>query len=146
MHSSIVVGTDGSDPAEAAVREAVEIAGCDGARLHIVTAFKDPEHYGERITGGADTVTVSVRNAGEALLARAGREADAKGVEYETHTRDGDAADTIIRIAEEQHADLIVVGHTARAGIPPLPLGSVSQKVLHHAPCSVLIVRGGGAA
>jgi nucleotide-binding universal stress UspA family protein len=146
MHRSIVVGTDGSDPAEAALREAVDIAGHDGARLHIVTAYQYPEVYGERITSGADRVMVNVRDVAEALLARAVREADAKGVESETEAHNGDAAETIIRIADEQQADLIVVGHRGRTGIPRFPLGSVSQKVSHHAPCSVLIVRADDAA
>ncbi len=145
MYRSIVVGTDGSDPTEAAVREAVDIAGCDGALPHIVTAHDDPEVYRERITGGAGRVMVNVRDVAEALLARAARQADAKGVEFETDARDGDAAETIIRISNEQQADLIVVGHRGRTAIPRFPLGSVSQKVSHHAPCSVLIVRADDA-
>lgn len=144
MHSSIVVGTDGSKPAEAAVREAIDIAACNHARLHIVTAYRDPEHYGERITSGADTVMVNVRQVGEAMLERAAREAETRGIEVETHVRDGHAADTILRVADEQHADLIVVGDRAETGIPPpFPLAGVSQKVLHHAHCSVMIVRAG---
>ena len=88
---------------------------------------------------------VNVRDVAEALLARAARQADAKGVEFETDARDGDAAETIIRISNEQQADLIVVGHRGRTAIPRFPLGSVSQKVSHHAPCSVLIVRADDA-
>jgi nucleotide-binding universal stress UspA family protein len=143
MHSSIVVGTDGSGPSEAAVREAVDIAGCAGARLHIVTAYPDPEHYGERITSGADTVRVNVRDMAEAMLERAARDAEEKGLEVETHARDGHAAETILQVAAEQQADLIVVGDRGRTGAPRFPLGGVSQKVSHDAHCSVMIVRAG---
>jgi nucleotide-binding universal stress UspA family protein len=143
MHRSIVVGTDGSAPSEAAVREAVDIAACDGARLHIVAAYPDPERYGERITSGADRVMVNVRDVAEGMLERAAREAEAKGLEVETHARDGHAAETILQVAAEQQADLIVVGDRGQTGIPRFPLGGVAQKVSHHADCSVMIVRSG---
>ena len=69
----------------------------------------------------------------------------------------GDAADAILDVAEEQRADLIVVGNKGMTGAKRFLLGSVPNKVSHHAPCSVLIVRthrsarsvrrpGGGAA
>ena len=53
----------------------------------------------------------------------------------------GDAADAILDVAEEQAADLIVVGNKGMTGAKRFLLGSVPNKVSHHAPCSVLIVR-----
>ena len=55
--------------------------------------------------------------------------------------RQGDPADAILDVAEEQGADLIVVGNKGMTGAKRFLLGSVPNKVSHHAPCSVLIVR-----
>ena len=59
----------------------------------------------------------------------------------ETFARQGDAADAILDVAEEQRADLIVVGNKGMTGAKRFLLGSVPNKISHHAPCSVLIVR-----
>ena len=58
-----------------------------------------------------------------------------------THAREGDPADAILDVAEEQGSDLIVVGNKGMSGAKRFLLGSVPNKVSHHAPCSVLIVR-----
>ena len=74
---------------------------------------------------------------------RAEREARAAraSTDVETFARQGDAADAILDIAEEQRSDLIVVGNRGMTGAKRFLLGSVPNKVSHHAPCSVLIVR-----
>jgi nucleotide-binding universal stress UspA family protein len=57
------------------------------------------------------------------------------------YSRQGDPADAILDVAEEQAADLIVVGNKGMTGAKRFLLGSVPNKVSHHAPCSVLIIR-----
>jgi nucleotide-binding universal stress UspA family protein len=57
--------------------------------------------------------------------------------------REGDPADAIIDAAEEEGADLIVVGNRGMQGAKRFLLGSVPNRVAHHAPCSVLIVHTG---
>ena len=61
--------------------------------------------------------------------------------EVETFARVGDAADAILDVAEEQKSDMIIVGSKGMTGATRFLLGSVPNKVSHHAPCSVLIVR-----
>jgi nucleotide-binding universal stress UspA family protein len=157
MARSIVVGTDGSEPAEAAVRRATELASREGARLHLVTAYHRPQVLQERTTvwtnepkgvidsgrpGGEEhTETVDLREVAESLLKRASRDAVSKGVEVETHAREGHPAEVIIDVAKQQQADLIVVGSRGLTGIQRYLLGSVSSKVSEHASCSVMIVR-----
>ncbi len=63
------------------------------------------------------------------------------GIEVETFAREGDPADAILDVAEEHDADLIVVGNKGMTGARRFLLGSVPNKVSHHAPCSVLIIR-----
>src|SRR3954452_11933615 len=138
MAQTIVVGTDGSEPAERAVREAIAIAARDSARLHVVTAFHDPAMFRERIASGATTVNINLREVGDTVAARAVREAEAEGVEVTSHAREGDPAEAILETASEQNADLIVVGNRGLTGIRRFLLGSVSQKVSEHASCNVM--------
>jgi nucleotide-binding universal stress UspA family protein len=76
------------------------------------------------------------------LLEQAKAKAATAGVlEVETFARQGDAADAILDVAEEQGANLIVIGNKGMTGAKRFLLGSVPNRVSHHAPCSVLIVR-----
>ena len=127
---SIVVGTDGSDTAAKAVDEAAEVAGKVGAVLHIVTAF-------EPLKGGRYTPDARA----DSVLDSACAAAKMAGAEPKPHAREGDPAEALIVVAEEEGADLIVVGNKGMTGGRRFLVGSVPDKVSHHAPCSVLIVR-----
>jgi len=146
VFTSIVVGTDGSETAHTALRRAIDLAAGLGARLQIVSAYEpvsDQRLRGERVNVPADLQwMINPREDVLALLEAARVEARDAGVEeVETFARQGDAADAIIDIAEEQRSDLIVVGNKGMTGAKRFLLGSVPNKVSHHAPCSVLIVR-----
>jgi nucleotide-binding universal stress UspA family protein len=138
---SIVVGTDGSPSAQAAVRRGVEVARGSGALVHLVTAFPDVPSYRERIGSSAKRDPIDLREVAEGILARAANEVNAQDVEVQTHAREGDAAQVILDVAEEQNADLIVVGARGLTGLERFLLGSVSSKLSHHAGRSVMIVR-----
>ena len=146
MFASVLVGTDGSDTAHTAVRSAIELARQVGAPLHIVSAYEPAPDHRLRVANvrvPADLEwAVNLRADVLALLDEAEREARQAGVEsVETFARQGDAADAILDVAEEQGADLIVVGNKGMTGAKRFLLGSVPNKVSHHAPCSVLIIR-----
>jgi nucleotide-binding universal stress UspA family protein len=146
MIGSIVVGTDGSDTAAVAVSQAIALAAALEARLQIVSAYEPVPNSrlrAERLRAPDDVQwTVNPREDVLELLESAQRGARDRGVEaVETFARVGDAADAILDIAEEQKADLIVVGNKGMTGATRFLLGSVPNKVSHHAPCSVLIVR-----
>ena len=145
MFRSIVVGTDGSDTAGKAVDEAIDLAKPVGAtlepRLRLRAGagprLREEARQTPRTCSGwstrARTSTRRSRDAADAV-----REA---GVEVETFAREGDPADAILDVAEERDADLIVVGNKGMTGARRFLLGSVPNKVSHHAPCSVLIIR-----
>jgi nucleotide-binding universal stress UspA family protein len=146
VFASIVVGTDGSDTAKTAVRYAIDLARELGARLLIVSAYEavaDQRLRDERLKVPEDLQwMVNPRGDVLAMLDEAKADATTGGVEQvETFARQGDAADAILDIAEEQRSDLIVVGNRGMTGAKRFLLGSVPNKVSHHAPCSVLIVR-----
>jgi nucleotide-binding universal stress UspA family protein len=146
MFASIVVGTDGSDTAKTAVRYALDLARELGARLQIVSAYEpvsDQRLRSDRVEVAEDVQwMVNPHERVLALLEEAKEDATIAGVtKVETFARQGDAADAILDVAEEQRSDLIVVGNRGMTGAKRFVLGSVPNKVSHHAPCSVLIVR-----
>jgi nucleotide-binding universal stress UspA family protein len=145
LFSSMVVGTDGSDTAGEAVRQATDLARQVGAKVHLVSAY-EPVSEGrlreERqevpddlqwMVNPREDVSQTLESAAEGLRAA--------GVDVATHAREGDPADAILDVAEEQEADLIVVGNKGMTGAKRFLLGSVPNKVSHHAPCSVMIIR-----
>ncbi len=145
MFRTIVVGTDGSETAEKAVAQAAELAASVASELLIVSAFEPigRQRLREEAAQAPDDVRwmVNPREDVDATLAGAVELAEEKGVTTRTFARQGDPADAILDVAEEEHADLIVVGNKGMTGAKRFLLGSVPNKVSHHAPCSVLIVR-----
>ncbi len=145
MFKSIVVGTDGSDTASQAVREAVDLALAVGAKLEIVSAY-EPVPSGrlsqERREAPEDIQwAINPREDVDATLEAAAEIAREKGVPVSVYPRQGDPADAVLDVAEETEADLVIVGNKGMTGAKRFLLGSVPNKISHHAPCSVLIIR-----
>jgi nucleotide-binding universal stress UspA family protein len=145
MFGSIVVGTDGSETATEAVRSAVDLAKSIGAKVQLVSAYEpvSNQRLREESTQVPEDMQwmVNPREDVDATLAAASEIAQEAGVEAERFARQGDPADAILDVAEETKADLIVVGNKGMTGARRFLLGSVPNKVSHHAPCSVLIIR-----
>lgn len=145
MFDRIVVGTDGSETASEAVRQAIELARTSSAKLDVVSAYEPVSgarlrEEREEIPGDLDHVVGPREDVNLALDGAVGAARNA-GVEVTPHAREGDAADAILDLAEESGADLIVVGNKGMTGAKRFLLGSVPNKVSHHAPCGVYIVR-----
>ncbi len=146
MYRSIVVGTDGSQTAGRAVDRAVELAREGGATLHLVTAHEPVSvtRIQRQLAEVPDELRAiaAIQDEAEQQLERAAAQLrNEHGVEVETHALEGEPADAILRIAELDRADLIVVGNKGMTGAKRFLLGSVPNKVSHHAPCSVMIIR-----
>ena len=145
MFSSIVVGTDGSATATEAVKQAADLAKAVGAKIHLVSAYEPvgSQRLREERVEAPDDVQwmVNEREDVEGTLREASELIDETGVSVETYARQGDPADAILDVAEEQNADLIVVGNKGMTGAKRFLLGSVPNKVSHHAPSSVMIIR-----
>lgn len=119
----IVVGYDGSDSARRALSRAAALAGY-GSRLTVVSVASGPGQIDES----------------RRLLAEAQDFLSAHRKLAGTRERVGDAADELIEAARDLDADLLVVGN-GKTALQRLLLGSVSTKVVHNAPCDVLVVR-----
>jgi nucleotide-binding universal stress UspA family protein len=146
MFGAIVVGTDGSATAREAVTQAAELARLCGATLHIVCAYEPPRVQPLRGEPRASATgerewALNARAEAQATLTEAAAIAAASGARAECYARQGDPADAILDVAEERSAQLVIVGNKGMTGAERFLLGSVPNKVSHHAPCSVLIIR-----
>lgn len=145
MFTRIVVGTDGSETAAEAVRQASELAKLSGATLSIVSAYapiSGRRVKGEQLGVPSDVqYEVGPREDVNLILDAAAAKAKKEGIEVQTHPVEGDPADAVLNVAEENKADLIVVGNKGMTGARRYLLGSVPNNVSHHASCSVMIVR-----
>jgi nucleotide-binding universal stress UspA family protein len=143
MFKVIVVGTDGSPTAEAAVRRAGELAELTGARIELVGGYR--ESYAFAAGVGAEAYPANLaedaRDAATGCVDDAAARLRSAGVDVETHCIGGDPANALVDVAETTEADLIVVGSKGMQGTRRFMLGNVPNKVSHHAPCSVMIVR-----
>jgi nucleotide-binding universal stress UspA family protein len=136
----IVVGFDGSEHGRRALERAADIAKMRGARLAVVSSaqlsrlVRDPSGAVRPLDPAELEERESALEAAKSLVAEQGLEADfIEGT--------GDPADVLVQEAEESGADLIVVGTRGLNVAQRWLLGSVSTKVVHHAPCDVLVVR-----
>jgi nucleotide-binding universal stress UspA family protein len=145
VFTRIVVGTDGSETAAEAVRQAIDLAKLTGASLSIVSAYAPvPERKvkEQQREAPADVqYELGPREDVNLVLDAAAGDARKDGVEVQTHPIEGDPAEAILSVAEETKADLIVVGNKGMTGARRFLLGSVPNNISHHAPCSVIIVR-----
>ena len=137
---AIVVGTDGSPGAEAAVQKVIELAQGSGATIHIVCAYPGKSTL-ERVGMTARQESVNMRGVAADLLARDERRFEEAGFKVEKYAREGDPAQTIIDVAADVDADLIAIGAQGNTGVRRFMLGGVAGKLAHHAPRSLLIVR-----
>ena len=145
MYTTILVGTDGSAPAHAAVRAAGELArSYEVEKVHVVSGYHPisttemmnlahevPEEFRNVLSSDAPGVNL----VDEATATLHSMEVDSIG-----HPIPASGADAILDVAEDVGADLIVVGSHGHGIGHRLLRGSVSTKVAHHAQCDVLIV------
>ncbi len=121
MYEKILVGTDGSNTAAKAVDRAVAVAASSGAALTIFTA-------GPAAKGDAVVASEAARHAGA-------------GVTITTRVVDTDPVSGLVAEATAGGFDLLVMGNKGMTGLTRFLRGSVPNKVAHHLPCSLLIVK-----
>lgn len=141
MDEAIVVGTDGSETAKEAVKEAIRLAKAFDAEVHLVSAYKPLRgaHVAGAPAGAAKVWQPLPDSRVEAILQEAAAAVRLRDVAVKTHMSEEEPADALLAIASEVGANLIVVGNRGMQGARRV-LGSVPNKVAHHAPCNVLIV------
>ena len=132
---TIVVGTDGSETAERAVDRAGTLARALGVTVHVVSGYNA---NASQMAARSD----EDRTRAQQHVERAQRRLTESGVTSETHIWAGNPAEALLTTADEQDAQMIVVGNRGMTGARRM-LGSVPNDISHRAKCSVLIVPTG---
>lgn len=131
--------TDGSDVAERATRQAIYLAKATGAELIILHVVETSFAW---YTGAFyQQIIDELREFGEKVLQKAAELAEKEGVKARTLSVDGHSGTAIVRVAEREGADLIVMGAVGRSMVEEALVGSVSHYVVRHAHCPVLVVK-----
>jgi nucleotide-binding universal stress UspA family protein len=136
----IVVGTDGSTTATEAVRRAVELATAQGARLHVVTAYRPKAGRAEGALPEAWQWKASPGEVAEQTARAAAETAATAGIDVECHAHPGDPADVLVDVVKEVGADLLVIGNKGMRGAGRMVIPSVPNRVSHRATCDILLV------
>jgi nucleotide-binding universal stress UspA family protein len=139
MFSSILCATDGSDHANKAVAVAGDLGRRYNARVILVTAY-DPLPRELGAPNLDDLMTRRLR-AAEALAEVATTVMKGQGITPVVEVLEGPPARAILEVARTQRCDLIVMGARGLGPLGAMLLGSVSTRVVHEAPCPVLLTR-----
>lgn len=147
MYQKILFATDGSQFAEEALQDAIQLAKTGGGRLRIVSVVESPAFHGtpEAMalyqTEMYKSLQAELEKVARGAVERAAAFAGDAGVSATTAIREGLAADEIVKEAKEWDADCVVMSTHGRSGIGRLVLGSCAGRVVHDAPCPVLMHR-----
>ncbi len=135
----ILNATDGSQVSEKATRQAAYLAKTTGAELVILHVVETSFAW---YTGAFYQQMIDeLRGYGEKVLERAAAIAEEAGMKARTQSVDGHSGTAIVRVAEREGADLIVLGALGRSMVEEALVGSVSHYVVRHAHCPVLVVK-----
>ena len=143
--TTILLATDGSKQAERAARTAVDIAASTNSELHMLTVARlelRPAHDIPESSNYLKTMYASIeREAQEVLDKQVKKIEHAGGIIPQVHLGRGRADREIVHLADEIGAGLIVMGSRGRGGVGRALMGSVSDSVVRHAHCPVLVMR-----
>ncbi len=145
--TKIVVGTDGSVTAERALHKAAALAKAVGAELIVVSAFNNRGPTGVAAAGiSIDAGWVAAaQGAAESVAKKGAEKAIAQGVTTVSHQAiPGEPSEALIRVTEEQQADLLVVGSKGMQSTARFLLGPIANKVSRKVACDLLIVETSG--
>jgi nucleotide-binding universal stress UspA family protein len=143
----ILLASDGAEEAQLAATAAVDLAKTTASELHLVSVFPGPEYvrpyYETHFAEAAARLRSEAREERQEVLdERVERIREAGGSVAQTHIREGETAAEIVALAEELGAGLIAVGSRGLGRVSRMLMGNVSDSVVRHAHCPVLVVRG----
>ena len=137
MYKNIVLAYDGSKFSNKALQEAISIAKSSGGSLLILSIVDITDEFESEAPGLTDKMTEKLLKLAQKALGKA----VAAKVKAKVEVHVGDAYEMIVDIAKKKKADIIVMGSHGRTGLTRLLMGSVTSRVIGHAPCAVLVVK-----
>jgi hypothetical protein len=137
MYRNIILAYDGSKFSNKALQEAISLAKSSGGSLLILSVVDITDEFESEAPGLTDKMTEKLLKSAQKAMAKT----VAAKVKARVEVHVGDAYEMIVDIAKKKKADVIVMGSHGRTGLTRLLMGSVTSRVIGHAPCSVLVVR-----
>jgi nucleotide-binding universal stress UspA family protein len=141
VEMKILVAHDGSAHADKALQEASRMALLMAAEVTVITVAPDLCLSDEVSDSECKLITESLYSEAEGSMKKVTADLATKGVKAAVVIKDGHPAEMILDTANEIGADLIVVGSHGRHGAKRFFMGSVSAKIVEHAPCNVLVIK-----
>ena len=145
LYKKILIATDGSEYIKKVVTHAIELAKLSGAGLYAVYVMDIIIDYGPKSYLSTDISTEGLenflRNEGEEATKYIEEQAGEEGLSVEKWILKGHPAEEILKFADEQSVDMIVMGTLGRSGIEKFVLGSVADKVIRNSRIPVVTVR-----
>jgi len=134
---NIILATDGSKNSALATEKAIDFAKSYGGGLTAVSVVDVPDELFAEAPSLVDDLVDKAKGYVEGVK----NKAEAMGVPTRTLVREGESYRAIVKIAEDEKADMIVMGSHGRTGLKRILMGSVTEKVIGHSPCPVLVVK-----
>jgi nucleotide-binding universal stress UspA family protein len=146
--AKILLATDGSEEAQLAARTAADLVKSTGSELHVAVIFPESAYvhpyYEVRLPKIAEHLRQQDREENQKVLDEQVKRVQETEVDIaEAHLRTGEPDREIVALAEELGAGLIVMGSRGLGGVRRALMGSISDSVVRHAQCPVMVVRPG---
>jgi nucleotide-binding universal stress UspA family protein len=141
MYKKILVPLDGSPLAEAVLPHAEALAKSEGAEIVLLRVAVTPARYlfAHNPAEGNNVIKMIEKEAKDYMKAEVAKLQN-EGIKVTGITRDGAAPDEILEVAEETHADVIAMSTHGYSGVERWLMGSVAEKVVHHAHIPVMLI------
>ena len=141
LFQNIVIATDGSENSRKAVSYGLKIAKISGATVYIIHVVDMSSIVSDTWTAGKEMIYELMVNDGKKILSEAKKITEDSGVEAKDVLLYGHPGEEIIKFAENNNIDLIVMGTLGATGLEKFLMGSVAEKVVRQSKVSVLVVR-----
>jgi len=129
--------TDGSKYSEAATEKAIDFAKSYGGEIKAVSAVDVTEEFMTQAPAAVESLIKKAKETVEDVK----KKANSEGVKAEGIVQEGEAYIVITDLAKKENADIIIMGSHGRTGLKRLLMGSVTEGVIGHSPCPVLVVK-----
>ncbi|MCC4768300.1 universal stress protein [Methanosarcina sp. DH1] len=141
FYRNIVIATDGSENSLKAISYGIEIAKLSGATVHALYVIDITSFSSIPMDAGWEAMYDTLRGEGEKAISMVQERGKGSGVEVREVLLEGHPSNEIINFAENNNADLIVVGTLGKTGLDRFLMGSVAEKVVRGSKVPVLVVR-----
>ncbi len=142
LYKKILIATDGSEYTKNAVDNGIELAKNTEAKLYTIYVIDTAAFASIPMDAAWESMYELLKQEGDEATKHVAERAQAEGLEVDRFTVEGHPADEIIKFAEKNSINLIVMGTLGKSGLDRFLLGSVAEKVVRTSRIPVLVVRG----